>query len=88
MAAFGRKLGLAFQVMDDVLDATATEEALGKRPSDADLEKSTYVLLLGVDAARAHAATLVAEGQAALDAAGLEARRLRELARFVLERER
>lgn len=85
---FGGCLGLAFQVMDDVLDATASAEALGKEPSDADLGKSTYVLLLGVEGARTRAEHLVGEGLAALDGVRLEARRLRELARYVIERER
>ena len=85
---FGRDLGLAFQVMDDVLDATESADALGKRPSDADFGKSTYVLLLGVACARARAASLVERGLAALDAAGLAAPRLRRLARYVIERRR
>ena len=86
--SFGRNLGLAFQVMDDVLDATGSAEVLGKRPSDADFAKSTYVLLLGVDGAREQARSLVARGLAVLDAAGLDAPRLRQLARFVIERKR
>lgn len=86
--SFGRNLGLAFQVMDDVLDATGSAEVLGKRPSDADFAKSTYVLLLGVDGARDRARSLVARGLAVLDAAGLDAPRLRQLARFVIERKR
>jgi len=86
--AFGRNLGLAFQVMDDVLDATGSAEVLGKHPSDADFAKSTYVSLLGVDGARERARSLVAAGLAVLDAAGLDAPRLRQLARFVIERKR
>ncbi|MYJ17529.1 MAG: hypothetical protein F4106_05695 [Gemmatimonadetes bacterium] len=85
---FGRHLGLAFQVMDDVLDATGSAEVLGKLPSDADFGKSTYVLLLGVDGARERAASLVDRGLAALDAAGLAAPMLRSLASFVIERSR
>ena len=85
---FGRDLGLAFQVMDDVLDATGSAEVLGKLPSDADFGKSTYVLLLGVDGARKRAASLVDRGLAALDTAGLAAPRLRRLASFVIERSR
>ncbi len=85
---YGRALGLAFQVMDDVLDATGSADVLGKRPSDAELEKSTYVGLLGVDGARARAGELVARGLAALDDAGLAAHRLRQLARFVIQRKR
>ncbi len=85
---FGRSLGLAFQVMDDVLDATGSEEVLGKRPSDSEHGKSTYVQLLGVESARNRARALVARAAAALDAAGLDTPRLRELARFVIERQR
>jgi geranylgeranyl pyrophosphate synthase len=69
--AYGRAVGLAFQITDDVLDATATVEALGKRPSDTALGKSTYVSLHGVDEARRRAADLVARAGRALDAAGL-----------------
>ncbi|NNM32659.1 MAG: polyprenyl synthetase family protein [Gemmatimonadetes bacterium] len=83
---YGINLGLAFQVMDDVLDATASAEVLGKRPSDADLEKSTYVLLLGVEGARRSAEALVRRADAALDRTGVEGVRLRQLSRFVLER--
>jgi len=85
---FGRSVGLAFQLVDDVLDATASAAQLGKRPSDAEREKSTYVALLGVEGARARARQLVARGTAALDAAGLAAPRLRQLGRFVLDRRR
>lgn len=88
MGRFGRSLGLAFQVMDDVLDATGSEEVLGKRPSDSEHGKSTYVHLLGVESARDRARALVARAAAALDAAALAAPRLRELARFVIERRR
>lgn len=85
---FGRKVGLAFQVMDDVLDATGTAESLGKRPSDTEHGKSTYVLLLGVEGARERGRELVAQALSTLDAAGLAAPRLRQLARFVIERRR
>lgn len=85
---YGRELGLAFQVMDDVLDATGSADVLGKRPSDAEREKSTYVGLLGVDGARGRARELIARGLAALDAAGMAAPRLRQLARFVIQRKR
>ncbi len=88
VVAFGRSLGLAFQVMDDVLDATGSAETLGKKPSDAALAKSTYVLLLGVEGARERAATLARDAVHALDRAELAAPGLRELARFVVERER
>ncbi len=88
VSAFGRRLGLAFQVMDDVLDATASLDVLGKLPSDEAMAKSTYVALLGVDGARKRGGQLAARAEAALDAAGLAAPRLKQLARFVIERRR
>jgi geranylgeranyl pyrophosphate synthase len=58
-AQFGANLGLAFQVVDDILDATATAADLGKSPGkDADSGKLTYVTLYGVDASRARLAEL------------------------------
>jgi geranylgeranyl pyrophosphate synthase len=69
--AYGRAVGLAFQITDDVLDATATAEALGKKPSDTALGKSTYVSLHGVEEARRRAAGLVARAGEALEAVGL-----------------
>jgi geranylgeranyl pyrophosphate synthase len=69
--AYGRAVGLAFQIADDVLDATATAEALGKKPSDTALGKSTYVSLHGVAEARRRALRLVARAGEALDGVGL-----------------
>jgi len=88
LGGFGRDIGLAFQVTDDMLDATATTDMLGKRPSDAERDKSTYVALMGVEGARTYARRLVERAMAALDAAGLSARRLRELALFIIQRSR
>ncbi len=88
LEAYGRAIGLAFQVADDVLDATADEGALGKRPSDQALEKSTYVRLHGVESARAEARALVAEALRALDEGGIPSPPLRALARYVVERDR
>ena len=86
LRAFGRAIGLAFQIADDVLDATGSAEGLGKNPSDAELDKSTYVALHGVEGARAHAAGRVAEGLSALERGGLHDAVLRDLARYVIER--
>lgn len=85
---YGKAVGLAFQVMDDLLDATSSAEILGKRPSDTARGKSTYVALLGVEGARSKARQLVAQAQEALDGAGAAAPRLRQAARFVVERRR
>ncbi len=88
LEGYGRAIGLAFQIADDVLDATADAEALGKEPSDAELDKSTYVALLGVEPARAEARRLAEAGCDALAGAGIEAPALEALAAYVVERDR
>ncbi len=85
---YGRALGLAFQITDDVLDATASVGTLGKVPSDHELSKSTYVRSHGVDGARAKAQETVNRGVARLQAAGFEDPVLEGLGRFVVERDR
>jgi len=87
LASAGESLGLAFQIADDVLDATASSEALGKSAgADAKLEKSTYVSTMGVQAAKEHGEALVADAMHSLEAAGLRHGPLLELARFVAAR--
>jgi geranylgeranyl pyrophosphate synthase len=87
LRTYGEELGLAFQVADDVLDATATSEVLGKTAGkDAEVAKSTYVGLLGVDGAREAAARHEALGVAALEAAGVPAGALAALARYIVTR--
>lgn len=83
---YGRAIGLAFQIADDILDATQSAETLGKNPSDAALEKSTYVALYGLEEARARARAQVDEALAALAEAGVDAPALEALARYVVER--
>ena len=84
---FARSLGLAFQIMDDVLDETSSTATLGKTAGrDAELGKSTYVSLLGVDNARAHAEDVVKEGTAALAERGILTAKLLEVANFILAR--
>ena len=85
---YGDAVGLAFQVADDLLDATATAEELGKEPSDADLEKSTYVRLFGVHEARSRGERLVREAKEALASAGLVSPPLEALADYVMSRRR
>jgi len=83
----GNALGLSFQIADDVLDATASSESLGKTAgSDAALSKSTYVSHLGVDAARERSESLIAEAMARLDRANLRTPVLEKLAHFVAAR--
>ncbi|HEU4996999.1 MAG TPA: polyprenyl synthetase family protein [Gemmatimonadaceae bacterium] len=87
LAAAGAQLGLAFQIADDVLDATATSESLGKTAGrDAVLEKSTYASVLGVATARQRSDALVADAMTRLDAAGLRTHTIDRLAHFVAAR--
>jgi len=80
-------VGLAFQIADDVLDATASTASLGKTAgSDAARSKSTYVSTLGVEAARRWSDTLVADAMARLSDGGLRTPVLDHLAHFVAAR--
>ncbi len=89
LADYGHALGLAFQVVDDILDVTQASETLGKTAGkDLDNNKPTYVTVLGLDAARRHAAELRDEAQAALARSGLpRAAWLSLLADKVVERD-
>ena len=86
---YGDALGLAFQVVDDILDATQASSTLGKTAGkDLDNNKPTYVTVLGLDAARRHADELRDKAQAALARSGLqEAAWLSLLADKVVERD-
>jgi len=89
LAAFGDALGLAFQVVDDILDVTQASETLGKTAGkDLDNNKPTYVTVLGLAAARRHAHDLRDIAQAALARSGLgNAAWLSLLADKVVERD-
>jgi farnesyl diphosphate synthase len=88
LLAYGRALGAAFQVADDILDRESSAEALGKRAGkDQEKGKATLVDLLGMEGARRECRDLVEKAQAALDGFGPEATILRETVRFVVERE-
>jgi farnesyl diphosphate synthase len=87
LAAYGRDLGAAFQIADDLLDATATAEQTGKRTGkDAAAGKATLVGLLGLDRARIQAERLSEQAIAHLDSFGERAEMLRALAAYTVQR--
>jgi farnesyl diphosphate synthase len=89
LSRYGAAIGLAFQVMDDVLDVTADSATLGKTAGkDAANDKPTYVSLLGLERSRAHARELVDDALSALAASGLrDTRALQGLAMQVVNRQ-
>ena len=87
LTAYGEDIGLAFQIADDILDATGTPEELGKPAGrDAQLSKSTYVVLLGIDGARAEAQRLARSAMAHLDQTGVSSAALGALAGYIVSR--
>jgi farnesyl diphosphate synthase len=85
--AYAAAVGLAFQVVDDILDVTADSATLGKTAGkDAKDGKPTYVSIIGLDASRALAQQLRADAHAALEPFGARAQRLAELADLVVNR--
>jgi len=88
---FGQALGLAFQVVDDILDVTADSATLGKTAGkDAAADKPTYVSLMGLEAAQRHADALAAQALQALEETGLNdtsLQPLRALAAMVVQRQ-
>jgi farnesyl diphosphate synthase len=85
---YGRALGAAFQVADDILDRESSAEALGKRTGkDQEKGKATLVDRLGLEGAKRECRQLIDRADAALQGFGAEAQTLREAVRFVVERE-
>lgn len=85
---YAKAIGLAFQVVDDILDAEADTATLGKTAGkDAEQDKSTYVTLLGLDTAKSLAQSLYQQALAPLEAYSQEADMLRSLASFITQRQ-
>jgi geranylgeranyl diphosphate synthase type II len=88
MTDFGRALGLAFQVIDDILDVTQTTEKLGKSAGkDIAAKKATYPAVMGLEKARAEAKRLTRQAHRALSTFGRNSEALHSLANYLLERE-
>ena len=87
--AYGSKIGLAFQVVDDILDVEGDTATLGKtRGKDLDADKPTYVKLMGLEGAKEEARQLLAEALEAISGFGESANHLRDLARYIVARDR
>jgi geranylgeranyl diphosphate synthase, type II len=87
LTEFGRKLGLVFQIVDDILDVTSSSEVLGKTAGkDEKVKKATYPALYGIEASRQKAHALVDSALEDIRALGEEADALRKLAQFVISR--
>ncbi len=89
LRGYAHDLGLAFQIADDLLDAEGDEAVAGKKlRKDEEAGKETFLTLLGADRAREQARMLVDQAIAHLHSYGKEADLLRDIARFVLDRDR
>jgi geranylgeranyl diphosphate synthase, type II len=89
LRSFGQAIGLAFQIVDDVLDVTQTSEQLGKTAGkDTAAEKATYPALFGVDESLNKADVLLNRAQASLETFGARAETLKALAHFLVERKK
>ena len=87
LASYSKSLGLAFQIVDDVLDATADSQTLGKTAGkDAAANKPTYVTLMGLDYAKQQAKELQEAAIVSLDSFGRQAQALKDLAFLVVNR--
>lgn len=89
LRAYARAIGLAFQIADDILDVEGDAAKAGKAlRKDADAGKATFVSLLGLEAAKARAKALVEEADAALSPYGDKAQSLRDLAHYIVTRDK
>jgi geranylgeranyl diphosphate synthase type II len=89
LAAYGRNVGMAFQITDDLLDVSGSQSAVGKRlAKDMTNGKLTFPGVLGIEPSRKHAEKLIDEACAMIEVFGPKAEPLRALARLVLTREK
>ena len=87
LRAYGKRIGLAFQIADDILDVTSTSEQLGKTPGkDQAANKATYPAIIGLEASEARAGELVDEAVELASGLGPDAHVLEDLARFIIAR--
>jgi geranylgeranyl diphosphate synthase type II len=87
LRVFGQAIGLAFQIVDDILDVTQSSEQLGKTAGkDTASDKATYPALFGLEESQRKADALIAEAHAALDSFGERADTLKALANFLVQR--
>jgi geranylgeranyl diphosphate synthase type II len=87
LTEFGGKIGLVFQIVDDILDVTSSSEILGKTAGkDEKVQKATYPALYGLEASRQKARQLVASAFEDIQVFGEKADVLRDLAQFVISR--
>jgi geranylgeranyl diphosphate synthase, type II len=87
LTEFGNKIGLVFQIVDDVLDITSNSETLGKTAGkDEKAKKATYPAFYGIDASRQKACELVDSALKNIENFGDEAKYLRSIARFIISR--
>lgn len=88
LRGYARDIGLAFQIVDDIMDVTGDAALAGKAlQKDADAGKTTFVTLMGLDRAQGQAQALVDQAISHLDGYGAEADLLRAIARFIIERD-
>lgn len=87
LSSFGRKAGLAFQIVDDILDITSTSEVLGKSVNkDISSKKMTYPYVYSLELAGQKAEQYIQEGILLLDSFGIRSDMLKSIAKFILER--
>lgn len=87
LTTYGEKIGLAFQIIDDILDLEGNQEQLGKKPgSDLEKNKATFPLLFGIEESKRIAKKAIEEAQISLSSFGNKAKILHEIANYVISR--